>query len=221
MIFYFANRGLPHFKERSFTVLEVIIAIFVLTIAVGASYILIQKTFIASSLTQSKLIASYLAQEGIENIKNMRDANWLAGNSWNANIPGTYNENIINFIDGTQSKFKRNTSVVVEDFILGDYLGEDDIMKVTVNVSWNERGKDQAIEVVNYLYDWYSDPVCFENRIPQTCDDPKATELGCLLGGEGCRTCNEGVCEFYTDGLQHSCPDGQVCDENGICVDEG
>ncbi len=215
MIFYFNSKKLSYSKEKSFTILEVMIAIFVLTLAVGASYILIQKTFIASSLTQSKLVASYLAQEGIENIKNMRDSNWLTGIDWNEGIESTYNEGIITFLDGTQSKFQRQTSVIIEDYLENN----NDRMKVTVKVTWNERGKDQTTEAVNYLYDWYSDPPCYFNGEPQNCDGPAATELNCVIGDEGCRRCNNGVCTVYTDGEQHNClNDWEGCDANGECV---
>lgn len=64
-------------KKSGFTLLEVIIAITILTMAVGGSFILIQQTLIASSLNQSKLIAYYLTQEGIEIVRNIRDGNWL------------------------------------------------------------------------------------------------------------------------------------------------
>ena len=63
--------------NKGFTILEVIVAIFVLTVAVGGSFVLIQQTLVAASLNQSKLTAHYLAQEGIEIVRNIRDTNWL------------------------------------------------------------------------------------------------------------------------------------------------
>jgi len=64
-------------KRRGFTLLEVIIAIFILTVGAGASFALIQQTLLASSLIEFKIIAAYLAQEGIEIVRNIRDTNWL------------------------------------------------------------------------------------------------------------------------------------------------
>lgn len=63
--------------EKGFTLIEVILAICILTIAVGGSFTLIQQTLASVSLNQSKLIASYLTQEGIEIVRNIRDTNWL------------------------------------------------------------------------------------------------------------------------------------------------
>jgi len=64
-------------KESGFTLLEVIVAIFILTVGVGGSFVLIQQTLSASLMAQSRLIAAYLAQEGIEVVRNIRDNNWL------------------------------------------------------------------------------------------------------------------------------------------------
>lgn len=63
--------------QNGFTLIEVILAIFVLTVAVASSFILISQTLTSASLAQSNLIAAYLAQEGIEIVKSIRDTNWL------------------------------------------------------------------------------------------------------------------------------------------------
>jgi len=71
---------------KSFTLLEVILAITVLTIAVGGSFALISQTIASVSAVQSKLTASYLTQEGIELVKNIRDNNWLKGENWDEGL---------------------------------------------------------------------------------------------------------------------------------------
>ncbi len=78
LISSFEKGLLTAFKSGGgFTLLEVILAISVLTIAVGGSFALIQQTLISASLNQSKLIASCLTQEGLEIVRNIRDNNWL------------------------------------------------------------------------------------------------------------------------------------------------
>jgi prepilin-type N-terminal cleavage/methylation domain-containing protein len=64
-------------NNKGFTLLEVIAAIFILTVGAGASFALIQQTLSAASLVEDRLIASYLAQEGVEVVKNIRDQTWL------------------------------------------------------------------------------------------------------------------------------------------------
>ncbi len=73
------------FHKKGFTLIEVTIAISILTIAVGGSFALIQQTLVAASLNQSELVASYLMQEGIEITRNIRDNNWLEQRT----VPGT------------------------------------------------------------------------------------------------------------------------------------
>lgn len=64
-------------KNRGFTLLEVIVAIFILTVGIGGSFVLIQQTISTASMVRSRLIATYLGQEGIEIVRNIRDNNWL------------------------------------------------------------------------------------------------------------------------------------------------
>lgn len=77
---------------RGFTILEVVSAIAVLTVAVAGTFILISQTLTSVSVAQSKLIASYLTQEGTEIVRNIRDSNWLKMESdpnvhWDDNLP--------------------------------------------------------------------------------------------------------------------------------------
>ncbi len=72
--------------SKSFTLLEVILAITILTIAVGGIFALVSQTIASVSVTQSRLIASYFVQEGVEIVKNIRDTNWLKLQPWNQGL---------------------------------------------------------------------------------------------------------------------------------------
>src|SRR3989344_5116913 len=63
--------------NKGFTLIEVIIAIVVLTIGVLGAYALVSRVINATSLSVSQLTASYLAQEGLELVRNARDTNFL------------------------------------------------------------------------------------------------------------------------------------------------
>ena len=72
------NLQTSDFRLRSgFTLLEVIAAIFLITVGIIGSYSLITQTISSSTFSKDKLIAAYLAQEGIEIVRNIRDTNWL------------------------------------------------------------------------------------------------------------------------------------------------
>lgn len=63
--------------SKGFTIIEVIIAIFILSTAVVGIYSAFSMVTILTASTASNLSATYLAQEGIEIIRNIRDTNWL------------------------------------------------------------------------------------------------------------------------------------------------
>ena len=142
-MFHFDIPMFQKLKTKGFTILEVILAIFILTVAVFASFSLIQQTVVGVSLNQSKLIAYYLAQEGVENIRNIRDTNRLQGENWDKDIDSELK--VVTFLDGTQSNFERE--IIVTD--------ETDYLEVKVIVEWSERGREHSVEVINHLYNWY------------------------------------------------------------------
>ena len=160
-------------KKNAFTLLEVILAIFILTTAVASGSVLIQQTFTSVSLNQSKLIAYYLAQEGIEIVRNIRDNNWLEQRtnpdlSWkeglgtedyevsyndtelspNQNRPLSIDDSdgFYSYSGGAPTKFKRKISISEVD---------DDTLQVTVLVTWTERGREHTAKVIENLHNWY------------------------------------------------------------------
>jgi type II secretory pathway pseudopilin PulG len=64
-------------NTKGFTLLEVTIAIFMLSMAAFAGFSLIQGTIISASINKQRLTAYYLAQEALEVVRNTRDGNWL------------------------------------------------------------------------------------------------------------------------------------------------
>ncbi len=69
-----------------FTLLEVMIAIFFLTVGIGGAFTVIQRTVGLSYINASRLVAANLAQEGIEIVRNIRDTNWIEGEDWDKGI---------------------------------------------------------------------------------------------------------------------------------------
>lgn len=153
--------------DKGFTLIETIVAIFLLTVGVMGSYSLIQKVTAFASISASQSVAAYLAQEGIETIRNIRDANYLARQSWDTGI-------------GAGADFRLDyRSQVFPDATCGNYLGYNgtfyvcsadasskfrrlitvekpvaDKMVVSVRVSWSERGTSHQVLAQTELYDW-------------------------------------------------------------------
>lgn len=68
-------------KQKGFTFLELMIAMFLLTVGILGASKLLRDISRASHKSFNQIVAAYLAQEGIELVRNMRDNNWLDENS--------------------------------------------------------------------------------------------------------------------------------------------
>lgn len=67
--------------QRGQSLVETIVAIFVLTTAITAGLGVGIFAFSAASTSQSEVLAANLAREGVEAVRMMRDSNWLAGDA--------------------------------------------------------------------------------------------------------------------------------------------
>lgn len=63
--------------NNGFSLIEVLVAVFVITIGFTATTTLISKSIAESIGSRDTIVASQLAQEGIEVVRNIRDQNWL------------------------------------------------------------------------------------------------------------------------------------------------
>ena len=75
-------------REKGFSLLEVLVAIAVITVGLVGVIGLIAYTISISRVSPDKVIATNLAQEGIEVIRNIRDTNWLEGDDFDEDIGG-------------------------------------------------------------------------------------------------------------------------------------
>jgi len=64
-------------KQKAFTLVEVLIAISILVVGILSGFILIAKVLYNTAVIQDRLTASFLAQEGIELVRQVRDSNFL------------------------------------------------------------------------------------------------------------------------------------------------
>ena len=153
-------------NNRSFTLIESVVAIFMLTVGTVGAFSLIQKTITFTAVTSSQLKAAYLAQEGIELVRNIRDGNYVERSTWNDGLTGCadgceadYNDGVFssyddlflmidsgfyNYDSGTETIFKRKITIVPQT----------NILEVAVEVSWTERGRGHTLAAQTELYNW-------------------------------------------------------------------
>ena len=162
-------------ENKGFSLIEVVTAIFILTVGVGGAFSLIYQTLSAVYTVRSELTASFLAQEGVEIVKNLRDNAWLesraaTSTSWLANLSeagGSYevdystqslsradnstylrvdSNGFINYSSGSQTNFTRSITLTNVSTTT---------VKVVVNIGWETGGRDHSLEIVENLTNWY------------------------------------------------------------------
>ena len=135
--------SLPYNKKgRAFTLIEVVVATFIIVAGTSGVFGLIQRTIAANSAASSKLVASYLAQEGIEDVRNQRDSNWLKQRT----NPGfIWDDGIVSGDWIAIDKFQRRTTVTKP---------QPDKIVASVEVKWSEPSGISQVFAETELYNW-------------------------------------------------------------------
>lgn len=68
--------------NRGFTILETLVAIFILVLAITGPMVFAQSSLRTAFLSRDQITAFFLAQDAIETIKNIRDDNAIKQNDW-------------------------------------------------------------------------------------------------------------------------------------------
>lgn len=155
-------------KKNGFTMLEAVIATSIVTIGIISLLIASQDAVLSVYFIRDRFTAAYLAKEGVEIVKNIRDQNWLRRQTWNAGLaPGTYEvqhnsmalevahvplrflridpaTGFYNYATGALTKFQRE---IILTNISADHI------RVQVNVRWRN-GRDHNLLVEESLYNW-------------------------------------------------------------------
>jgi len=166
--------------SEGFTLLEVITAIFIISIGIAAVYRVMPALISGSSINSSRVAAAYLAQEGIEIVRNVKDGNWLEaakrgdGTAWN--------EGFFSPVDCSNDCEIDYRALGVDDPVFSSYAarkikissadfynytfgtetkfrrkitiqsGGSDKVTVSSEVSWQDRNKDYKFTVKEELY---------------------------------------------------------------------
>ena len=164
-------------NKRGFTLLAVMVAVFILVIGFISILGLMAASIKYGSQEEQRLVALGLAQEGIELVRNVRDTNYNEGSSYNDSIntsgqrkvdhvavptdlqafASEYDMYVLNgFYEHRRTPpdpaavltiFEREISIDNTPDALG--------RKVVCEVRWEAGSQTKSIELVHYLYDWY------------------------------------------------------------------
>ncbi|XKT75174.1 MAG: prepilin-type N-terminal cleavage/methylation domain-containing protein [Patescibacteria group bacterium UBA2103] len=161
--------------HRGFTLVETLVAIFVLTISITGPLFIAQQSFSSANTARDRTTAAFLAQEAIEYVRSVRDHNYLSNESnWLQDLTPCVSGNCI--IDTSVSTYPSITScggtcpaLKQTDAGLFGYQSGDDTrfvrsisitsiqaheVLVSVDVSWTYKGTTRTFSVEERLFDW-------------------------------------------------------------------
>jgi prepilin-type N-terminal cleavage/methylation domain-containing protein len=173
-----------HDNNRGFTLMEVLVVVSIVTMGLlGVSSLSLQNVQV-QSVNNEELVASLLAQEGIELVRNIRDRNWITSpyDQWKNDIANPsefildYDDNIPDHtisspFDSAEIASMRlylkdeyyahdNTGTITkyhryfETFSMTEAADTADALKVVCYVNWNSRGRNHTYHLESHLYNW-------------------------------------------------------------------
>lgn len=167
-------------NQSGFSILEVVLALGIISIGLlGVSSLVIQNLQV-QNINRDYLIASMLAQEGLELVRNIRDENWLIGPvtvPWDTDITtncdGTFIVNYNGTVDCDPDDiddpspdetrlylhngfYIHNSAGTPTQFyrLISATKPDDHIIEVSSTVRWRERGRTHDYVAETHLYNW-------------------------------------------------------------------
>ncbi len=157
-------------NKKGFTLIEVIIAIFIIIIGITGAVNLISHNISSIIVSRSQVIAVNLAQEGLEIVRAIRDTNWLEDADWNVGLDTCsagcriqYNSIGLLTLDSNPVLNIDSNGLYLYDITKPETLFRRKItittisateIKVVSEVTWSERGRSFVISAEERLYDW-------------------------------------------------------------------
>ena len=166
-------------KQKAFTLLEVIVALGIITMGILGVFSLVVQTTQVQVTNKNHLIASMLAQEGIELVRQIRDENYIAiGNVWNEDVSDWDDTFIIDYggratIDDTADNIAHPSTQLYYDSTIGLYthvsagntitpfsriitILNDTATSMVVNcqINWTDQNRAKSYITETELHDW-------------------------------------------------------------------
>lgn len=138
------------YSQKGQSLIEVLVAMGIFVLAVSAVNFLIIDSYVAYQLSQEMTLASFLAEEGIEAARSIRDESWnrlisgehglaVSENKWN--FQGS-EEDVSQYLDNGKRK------IIVTDI-------DPDRKKIISQINWDfSDTRTERIEMVTYLTNW-------------------------------------------------------------------
>ena len=162
------RKSSKHTSARGGSLVEIVIVAGIITGALIAILGLASLFVATAHLVQQTGQATLLAQEGLEIVRNYRDGtDWAIGLGAVSFAPASYHPEqsgappswVLMSGDETLGEFTRSLQFQEvyrdgDDNIAGSGTVDDNTVKVTVTVSWQERGRTHEVQLSAYIANW-------------------------------------------------------------------
>ncbi len=170
-----SSYGLPakYQLSKGFSLLETTIAIAIMVSAILGPMGISSQSIRAASVARNNIIASNLAQEGLELVRVFRHNNRIVGQSWTQGLDACLSANgcridardlsvqacasvcdlfkfddslkLYNYFSGANTIFRRT-------IIISNITGDE--IRVRASVGWSDKFGDQAFNLETSVFDW-------------------------------------------------------------------
>ncbi len=167
------------FKNSGFTIIEIIITLSILSFSIIGVYGIFAPIASSTYNISNRFTAVYLAQEGFEIIRNLRDYNFINSQNWSDELlacelgcqldykTGTTQENPENQLreynageflminpDGFYGYDTGGANTIFQRKVTITPQASTDVLRVLVEVTWTYNNKNYNFQTDGYLYNW-------------------------------------------------------------------
>ena len=134
-------------KNKGFTLVETLVAISIFTMSILGLLSTLSRGVTDTSYAKQKMVASYLAEEGIEYLRNQRD-NYVLYNETTGLTWAQFKAAFANPSYPTTSDYSNYTRTLTMSLV------NTDEVKISSTVSWNQGSGPHSITLLENLYNW-------------------------------------------------------------------
>ena len=157
--------------QRGFTLVEVLVALVLLSTALVPVFMLASDSIRLTERIKNSLISANLAQEGVEIVRALRDANWFNGVAFQTGLDGCTEGCVVQYDSTALNTDILPSAPLLYDVSTGLYqysTGEPSLfsrkititiispeqMKVESEINWNDRSIAKTMKLEYFLFDW-------------------------------------------------------------------